>query len=132
MKKFTSKPQKTGELGESVACTFLERKGYLIVERNHTKKWGEIDIVAQRDEVVHFIEVKSTTNISRVTGYRPEENVHLHKQARLVRTIASYLAQNGSAQREEPVWQFDVLCVYLDMLKRTARVEMIEDIVLGA
>lgn len=46
MKKFTSSTQKTGRLGEDIACKYLFSKGFQIVECNYTKKWGGIDIVA--------------------------------------------------------------------------------------
>lgn len=38
---------KIGNLGENIACNFLEKKGFKIIERNYRKKWGEIDIIAQ-------------------------------------------------------------------------------------
>jgi len=50
MKNFTSNSQRIGELGEGVACEFLVRHGYSILERNYTKKWGEIDIIAQKGD----------------------------------------------------------------------------------
>ena len=59
MKQFTSKMQITGELGEKICSAYLSKKGFNILERNYTKKYGEIDIIAQKDGVIHFIEVKS-------------------------------------------------------------------------
>lgn len=50
MKKFTSNSQKIGELGENVACKFLMKHGFTILERNYTKKWGEIDVIALKKE----------------------------------------------------------------------------------
>ena len=66
MKKFTSKSQKTGEIGEELACKFLVKHGFTIFERNYTKKWGEIDIVATKNGVLHFFEVKA--GVTRVTS----------------------------------------------------------------
>ena len=54
-KIFTSQKQKTGEIGENVASKFLVKRGFTILERNYTKKWGEIDIVAQKDNKIYFI-----------------------------------------------------------------------------
>jgi Holliday junction resolvase-like predicted endonuclease len=42
MKKFTSNTQKTGLLGENIACKYLSDRGFDVLERNYTKKWGEI------------------------------------------------------------------------------------------
>ena len=46
MKNFTSDSQKIGQLGEDIACKFLMKHEFSILERNYTKKWGEIDIIA--------------------------------------------------------------------------------------
>ncbi|MCP4750571.1 MAG: YraN family protein [Proteobacteria bacterium] len=48
-----------GVLGEQTAADFLEKKGYRIVERNYRCRMGEIDLVADRDEYLVFVEVKS-------------------------------------------------------------------------
>ena len=48
-----------GEIGEEIACQFLERKGFKILERNYRKPWGEIDIIAEKDGVIRFVEVKA-------------------------------------------------------------------------
>ncbi len=58
-KVFTSEKQKIGELGENIAVKFLTKKGFFISERNYTKKWGEIDIIAEKNNKLYFIEVKS-------------------------------------------------------------------------
>ena len=52
MKKFTSKSQKIGELGEDLACKFLMKHEFIISERNYTRKWGEIDIIAEKDNKI--------------------------------------------------------------------------------
>ena len=64
MKHFTSDTQKTGEIGENVAVKFLMKHGFAILDRNYTKKWGEIDIVAEKDSKLHFVEVKSVVRES--------------------------------------------------------------------
>jgi len=53
-------PKLFGDRSENLATMFLEQEGYLIVERNYfARKLGEIDIIAQKGEVLHFIEVKA-------------------------------------------------------------------------
>lgn len=136
MKTFTSKNQKLGKLGEDIVCKYLTRNGYKIVEKNHTKKWGEIDIVAAKDEILHFVEVKSVSrelgpNVLDVSGrhildeHRPEDLVHTAKRRRISRTIQSYLAGVGDVE-----WQFDVACIAIDAAKRRARIKMLPDIIL--
>ena len=60
-KVFTSDTQKTGEIGENIAVKFLVKQGFSILDRNYTKKWGELDIVAKKDNKLYFIEVKSVS-----------------------------------------------------------------------
>ena len=54
-KVFTSDSQRTGEIGENIAVRFLMKHGFSILERNYTKKWGEIDIIAKKDGKIYFI-----------------------------------------------------------------------------
>ena len=61
MKTFTSKTQKIGEIGEKLACMFLMKHGFKVLDRNYRKKWGEIDIIAQKDDILRFIEVKTVS-----------------------------------------------------------------------
>jgi Holliday junction resolvase-like predicted endonuclease len=82
-KVFTSDTQKTGEIGENIAAKFLVKQGFSIKDRNYTKKWGEIDIVAEKDNKIYFIEVKSVSRetLDDVTHetldqYNPEDNMH--------------------------------------------------------
>jgi len=131
--------QKVGETGENVACRFLMKHGFEIVERNYWKKWGEIDIIAksfdkaQDREIVRFIEVKTVScktlvDVTRGTDtYRPEDNIHPWKLKRLSRTIQTYLLEKGNDDIE---WQFDVMAIYLDMSNKKAKVNFLEDIVI--
>ncbi len=138
MKNFTSKSQKIGELGEEVACEYLMKHGFAILERNYTKKWGEIDIIAQKGEKRYFIEVKSTSvssldyimnndNEGEYKTKRPEENMHPWKLKRLRRIVETYLIHKRLGYVE---WQFDLLVVYLDMDKRQARVKVVDNVIL--
>ena len=131
MKNFISKSQKIGELGEDLACEFLIKHGFLILERNYTKKWGEIDIIAQKGDRRYFIEVKSKSvssldYVSEETN-RPEDNMHPWKMKRLRRVVETYLISKRVGAIE---WQFDLLVVYLDLEQRKARVKRIENIIL--
>lgn len=129
-----SQKRQLGNIGEDVACQFLAKQGFEILERNFLRKWGEIDIVAKKAGVIRFIEVKS---VSRVT-YRPEENMHPWKLKRLGRTIQTYLLHpperlksfSRAGKKQELDWQLDLITVKLDMATRKARVEMLENIVI--
>lgn len=129
--------RKIGDTGEGVACTYLERRGYRVLDRNYLKPWGEIDIVAQKANKLYFVEVKSVSHdTSRVGGggegtrvtYRPEDNVHPAKLKRLHRAIHTYLLDHKVPEATE--WQIDVVCVYLDFNTHKARIEVLENVIL--
>ena len=126
----------TGDLGEEIACKYLENKGYVVIERNYLRPWGEIDIIAKKNDRLYFVEVKTVTREPRHgrgepgrTNYvRPEENMHANKVKRLHRAIQTYLLQKKIA--EEVAWQLDLACVYLEPSEMKARVELLENIIL--
>jgi putative endonuclease len=132
-KVFTSESQKTGEIGENVATEFLMKHGFTILDRNYTKKWGEIDIVAEKDNKVYFIEVKSvkrnidTLSKESLDAYRPEDNMHQWKLQRLSRAIQTYILWKKLEERE---WQIDLMVVFLDEKTRKARIKVVSDIIL--
>jgi putative endonuclease len=130
--------RKLGDIGENIACDFLKRRGFEIVERNYLKKWGEIDIITKKADVIHFVEVKSARlpapnvagyggQVSRVTdNYRPEDNMHPWKLRRLSRVIQTYLLD----RKLDCDWQLDLITVKIDVKNRKARVEIIENIII--
>lgn len=126
--------QKIGQVGEDFACEYLVDNKYNIVLRNYLKKWGEIDIIAKKGSILHFVEVKSVTrqvlDVTHETldGFRPEDNMHRWKIERLNRAIQSYLIEYNVS--DETLWQLDLVTVYLDMDQRLLKVDIIEDIVL--
>ncbi|MEN9912640.1 MAG: hypothetical protein RLY66_48 [Candidatus Parcubacteria bacterium] len=119
-----------GDKGEDIACVFLRKQGFSIVTRNYLKKWGELDIVATKEGITHFFEVKSIVvrNEYSVDGHRPEDNVHALKLKRLRRTIECYLEDTNRGLGSE--FQFHVLCVYMDISVRRARVKWLKNVVL--
>jgi len=119
-----------GNVGEDVACKFLEAKSFRVVARNFMKKWGEIDIIAIKDNVVHFFEVKSVTfdPIHALRSHKAEENVHGFKVRQIRRMVETYLAETKRGLDTE--FYFHVLCVYLNMERRTARVKWIKNVIL--
>lgn len=75
--------------GENLACRHLEGRGFTILERNFRIKAGEIDIIARRDDLLVFCEVKARE--SDEYG-RPFEAVTPYKQGRIRRVAEAYLA----------------------------------------
>jgi putative endonuclease len=134
-KIFTSETQKTGKIGENIAERFLVKHNFFVLDRNYTKKWGEIDIIAEKKSKLYFIEVKSVSretleNVSRETldQYKPEDNMHPWKLKRMARTIQTYLLSNKIPDEKE--WQVDLLVVFLDLKNKKAKVKVVNDIIL--
>lgn len=82
-----------GSVGETIACDYLERKGYQILKRNFRCKLGEIDIIAFSNGYIVFVEVKYREN--NKCGY-PREAVNYYKQKNITRVASYYLMIDGS------------------------------------
>lgn len=79
--------QKLGSHGEDLACEYLGKHGYAIIERNFKKNYGELDIVTLYKGLLVFIEVK--TRIGRIFGL-PEEAVTPRKLHQVKQTVLYY------------------------------------------
>lgn len=99
----SSHNQKIGAWGESVAAEYLEERGYTIIGRNVRTPYGEIDIVAEKDEITIFVEVKTRT--SKSLG-PPEISVTPRKQEHMFAAAEHYAQEN-----EINHWQIDVIAV---------------------
>ncbi len=92
MKRFTSPTQRLGEVGEDTAVAFLQKEGFVIIERNVSGRYGEIDIVARQASTYYFFEVKA----GRVgSWFNPAENLTRAKVGKLLKTVAHYCLMHG-------------------------------------
>ncbi|GAI97047.1 unnamed protein product, partial [marine sediment metagenome] len=94
-----------GKFGEDLAAKHLESKGYKIIERNWTCHWGELDLIAEKDEVLVFVEVKFRTNTSYGETY---EYIDSKKKKRLMRSIEQYLLKKD---KFDVCWRLDAVCL---------------------
>jgi putative endonuclease len=99
--------KKIGDTGEKYTSVYLKKHGYKILERNYRKNYGEIDIIAQKRDVICFVEVK-TRHSNTIT--QPYEAVDFRKQNKIVKTAAAYLVEN----KIESNCRFDVCEVFVD------------------
>ncbi len=83
----------TGKAGENCVASWLEERGYEILERNFHSRFGEIDIIAKRGTYIAFVEVKTRAPNSLVS---PLEAITPAKQRKLTATAMEYLRQNPS------------------------------------
>ncbi|MDR5710206.1 MAG: YraN family protein [Armatimonadota bacterium] len=113
--------RRIGSGAEEVAADLLRRTGYRILDRNVRFRFGELDLVCEREGIVVFVEVKARFGDAR--GH-PLEAVTLHKQRRLARLALAYLQRKGLGDRP---CRFDVVAVHLGPQGRPVRAEVLQD-----
>lgn len=140
MKQYDKKGIKNqvGAYGEQITVNYLKRAGFVILEVNYLKKWGEIDVVAretkQNNLKIHFVEVKTVSYETKAAHnyavshrtWRPEEQVTSHKLIKLQRAIASWQQENNSTDE----WQIDIAAVRIVPRETYATITYISDVIL--
>lgn len=101
-----AKHNETGIKGEQIAENFLQKKGYLILHRNWCYEKTEVDIIAQKDDMLVFVEVK--TRSSHKFGF-PEDAVNNKKQNLLKTAAEAFLYANTGYNKI----QFDIISIHL-------------------
>ena len=94
-----------GQQGEALACQYLSRQGYRVIARNYRTKLGEIDIIAEEQGTLVFVEVK--TRRGHQCGH-PFEAVTPTKCRQISKVALEYLAETG---REGQPARFDVVAI---------------------
>lgn len=112
-----------GNLGEREAVRFLRKNKYKILEKNYSALGAEIDIIARKDNVTAFIEVK-TRNVKSL-GYkeaRPGSSVTPEKQRKIIKAASYYVSHNRPGTR----LRLDVIEVYTEGEGKRVRVKEIK------
>ena len=112
-----------GELAESLAAQKLEAQGYRIRDRNWRTIEGELDIVAQEDDTIVFVEVKARR--SRQFGL-PEEALTRKKRGRLIKAALAYLELY---KIQEVNWRFDLIAIECSSRGELMRFEHLVDVI---
>ena len=99
------------KIGEDFAANLLELQGYRILERNFRCRMGEIDLIAEKDGEISFVEVK--TRRSARFGM-PAEAVGAEKQRRMRRTAEFYLKSHPKQQQTADFQVIEVFCNQID------------------
>lgn len=108
MKRRWSRKQ-VGERGEQAAADYLQQLGYRIVERNWRCRTGEMDMIAEHQDQLIFIEVR--TRSSTATFGAALESVNLNKQKQVRQTALVFIHMK---QWHEVQMRFDVITVHFD------------------
>lgn len=107
----TRERQQTGKFGEQLACEFLNKKKYHIIEQNYRCKIGEIDLIAKIEEYLVFCEVKTRADKSRI---HPSASVTAKKKHKLHQLGLFYIQQKKLYQYQP---RFDVISIKLHQTK---------------
>ena len=110
-----------GALGEKIAAEYLTRLGYVIRECNFRSREGEIDIIAEKDDFLVFIEVRTRRSLSFGT---PEESVTAQKKERLIALTQAYMEDREDLPSS---WRIDVVALELGPKGQISRLELIEN-----
>ncbi|MBU0618655.1 YraN family protein [Patescibacteria group bacterium] len=96
----------TGQLGEKLAAAYLCKKGYKVVERNFRTRFGEIDLIVQKDGCLVFVEVKATQGRGQ-----PEWQITPHKLQQVKKMAQIYLTTQPLRYTD---LRIDAVCIILN------------------
>lgn len=117
-----------GDIGEEVAAKYLDKKGYKILEFHFQnpkgRRLGEIDIVAEKDKALVFVEVKTRIG-NRYLETLPEENITPDKLYKLSKIAQFYIRSKNLWNRN---YHFDAVSVWLSDNEKCAKIKHIENI----
>ncbi len=115
-----------GNLGEKIAQDYLKNKGYKILDKNYcfrmpgSPQKGEIDIIAKKDGVISFIEVKTLQNKGLSRIFSPEDKVNFLKRKRLRKTAEYWLTKNKIPLDSK--WQINIIAITINLVEKEAKI----------
>lgn len=112
-----------GRLGEALAATYLEERGYTILGRNHRTPYGEIDLIAQQSGTIIFLEVK--TRSSKTLG-PPEISITPVKQAHMRSAAEYYIQQHPDLDND---WRLDVITIQVQADQTPPQIDHFENVI---
>ena len=123
-----------GKLGEQLTCKYLKKHGYSILEINYWRKWGELDVIAKKNNIVYFVEVKTFSYQTKekleyaVTHetWRPEEQVHQFKLHQIEKALETWIKDT----HYKGEWKVAVAGVRIVPRETFATVNFIENVIL--
>jgi len=110
-----------GQLGESLARDYLKKKGYKIVEQNYRNRYAEIDLVAQKKDVLVFVEVR--TKVGEQHG-SPEDTLNWKKLQKVKANATAYATRS----KWNKLYRVDAICIVLHENHSVQRFEHYENI----
>lgn len=118
MKKFN---KAIGSLGENLAIDYLKQNKYKILDTNFKNRFGEIDIISKKDDLIIIIEVKGRFGVAY--GF-PSESVNRSKQKNIIKVTNSYLYINNLYKHNI---RFDIIEIFLNHITNSYKINHIVD-----
>lgn len=107
-----------GQLGEDIACEYLVKNNFKLIERNFRQKWGEIDIIAKApDKTLVFVEVKTVSGVEKL--HTPNDIQHISaedqltgaKLTKLQKTASLYANHKPELINDNKGWRVDLIAL---------------------
>lgn len=93
-----------GQQGEQLVARYLQQEGFTILARNYARRTGEVDIIAQRGNIIAFVEVKArTSGLFDLT-----ELINKTKQQRIIKAAKCFILARSL---HEMIYRFDVALI---------------------
>ena len=103
--------QKLGQIGEDLACNYLESIGHTVIERNWRSGHLEVDLISIDADGIHFVEVKTRRESIQAP---PQDSVDWRKQRRITKAACSYLKNGKGKAFGGRDCQFDIVAVTIE------------------
>ena len=126
-----------GDQGEKIAKEYLEKRGYKIIDQNYSKRWGEIDLIAETprldseskraEKELVFVEIKTRETGNNPSAFLPEDSVNYFKQQKIIKTAQTFLYENKYS--DETSWRIDVIAIEIDKNSRKAKIRHLKNAV---
>ncbi|MBN1325566.1 YraN family protein [Candidatus Falkowbacteria bacterium] len=112
-----------GKFGQQLAAEFLQKRNYIILLPNFYSRFGEIDLVAEKDRQIIFVEVK--TRLGRNFGL-PEDALNFNKSKKIKDTALEYLTKNNINSDN---YRFDLVAIEIDKIKKRAQIRHYKNVI---
>ncbi len=101
-------PLNLGQQGEAIAAKHLCVKGYEIIATNWRCAYGEIDLIARKDDLLIFVEVKTRRAATTESALA---SISAAKRQKIISAVHHYLDEISTAEVDEPLWRIDVIAI---------------------
>jgi putative endonuclease len=113
---------RVGRIGEKIAEEYLVTNGFEIVDKNFRTPYGEIDLVACKDDLTVFVEVKTRRSLS--FGY-PEGAITARKLQHMISAAQAYMQ---SKENSDGTWRIDVIAVQIGNKAEVTKITHFENL----